>query len=339
MRSTRKTVAILHHSLVDLKKTYYSKEHFIADDDTSDIIAFVKKTLEKHHYKVQEVKIIGKDISVIKHIKADFIFNFVDSKSLEMRIARILDRMSIPHSGSSYQALYVSNNKIKSKSMLVQHRIPTPKYFFIRLKDRLTRSYIPSKFPLMLKPAFEHASVGISIHSVVTNFEQMKMHVKEMKKKHRQTIICEEFIQGKELHVTVLEKQGETIALPPSEMMVEGSRKSNKWNIYGFREKWNKDTKMYKILHFVSPPRTIPPHVVEEIRRDAIRAFYAFGFKDYARFDVRYNPKTELWYFLEGNANPGICLQEDDAMTAAIRAYGMTLEDFIMQLVRNGLPS
>jgi D-alanine-D-alanine ligase-like ATP-grasp enzyme len=96
---------------------------------------------------------------------------------------------------------------------------------------------------------------------------------------------------------------------------------------------------MYKILHFVSPPRTIPPHVVEEIRRDAIRAFYAFGFKDYARFDVRYNPKTELWYFLEGNANPGICLQEDDAMTAAIRAYGMTLEDFIMQLVRNGLSS
>ena len=157
-----------------------------------------------------------------------------------------------------------------------------------------------------------------------------------MRKDHHQTLLAEEFIPGKELQVTVLETPTKTLALPIAEIAFRGSIK-NKWNIYGFDEKWIKNTPVYKSCHFVAPPKALRDSIDSNIRKDSIRAFYALGLRDYARFDLRYNTANRQWYFLEANANAGFDPDPRDAMTASIEAHGMTLDDFVLQIVRNSL--
>lgn len=331
------TIAILYHYVPkDITDKYFSHEHVLVDNQTDDIVRYMRQLFRRRGYAVQIIKVEPEDLSGLKKLKADFVFNLVDSKKMELEIARILERLHIPYSGSSFRAIQTSNNKIKTKHVFAKNSLPTPSFTIVRLGERISRGMIPGKFPLIVKPAFEHCSIGITDNSVVTNYEQFKKTVQSLRKKHHQSLIVEEFIAGKELQVTVLETPNKTLALPIAEIAFR-SKIRNRWNIYGFDEKWSKHLPVYKNCHFVSPPKQLREDIDTQIKKDSIRAFYALGLRDYARFDLRYNPKIRQWYFLEANANAGFDPNPRDAMTASIKAHGMTLDDFVLQIVRNSI--
>lgn len=331
------TIGILYHYLpAEMQKKYFSKEHAIVDDQTDEIVHYMERLFKRRGYTVRIMKVTPDDLSALKRLRADFVFNLVDSKAMELQIARILDRLKIPHSGSSFEAIQTSNNKLRTKRLFEKNTVPTPKYTIIALKDRLKRSLVPGKFPVIVKPAFEHCSIGITNKSIALNYMQFKKIVIALRKKHNQTLLAEEFIPGKELQVTILETNNKTVALPIAEIAFRGKTK-NKWNIYGFDEKWSKHLPVYKSCHFVAPPKRIHKDIDSQIKKDSIRAFYALGLRDYARFDLRYNPKVHQWYFLEANANAGFDPDPRDAMTASIQAHGLTLDDFVLQIVNNSI--
>lgn len=333
----KRTIALLYHYVpTSVTDEYFSKEHALVDNQTDEIVQYMKRLFMRRGYLVQIIKVEPNDLSGLKKLKADFVFNLVDSKKMEMEIARILGRLHIPYSGSSFKAIQTSNNKLRTKRLFEKNALPTPKYRIITLKDRISRKLLPGKFPIIVKPAFEHCSIGITNNSIATTYEQFKKLLVRMRKEHKQALLAEEFIQGKELQVTVLETPTNTYALPIAEIAFKGKVK-NKWNIYGFDEKWTKNLAVYKSCHFIAPPKQLQSDVDSGIRKDSIRAFYALGLRDYARFDLRYNTKEEQWYFLEANANAGFDPDPRDAMTASIQAHGMTLDDFVLQIVRNSL--
>lgn len=330
------TIALLYH-FVSKKNTekYFSREHAIVDNQTHEIVDYMKRLFLKRKYGVQIIKVSPDDLSELKKLKADFVFNLVDSKAMELQIAKILDRLHIPHSGSSFDAIRATNNKIKSKRIFEKNNLPTPPYSIIRSSDRMGRSLVPSKYPVIVKPAFEHCSLGITEKSIAKNYKEFKRTVGRLRKNYS-TLLAEEFIPGKELQVTVLETAKSTEALPIAEIAFHGKMKT-KWNIYGFDEKWRKRLPVYKNCYFVAPPKRLKENIDAEIKHDAIRAFYALQLKDYARFDLRYNPKVHRWYFLEANANAGFGLTSEDAMNASIIAHGMTLDDFVLRIVNNSI--
>lgn len=331
------TIAILYHYVPkDITDAYFSSEHALVDNQTDDIVNYMRILFRKRGYKVQIIKVKPDDLSELKQLKADFVFNLVDSKKMEVEIAKILGRLHIPYSGSSFKAIQISNNKLKTKRLFEKNALPTPKYTVIHLKDRITRKLLPGKFPVIVKPAFEHCSIGITNQSIATTYQQFIKVVQRMRKAHKQALLAEEFIAGKELQVTVLETPTKTYALPIAEIAFRGKVK-NKWNIYGFDEKWTKNLAVYSSCHFVAPPKQLKKDIDNGIRKDSIRAFYALGLRDYARFDLRFNVKDNMWYFLEANANAGFDPDPRDAMTASIKAHGMTLDDFVVQIVHNSL--
>lgn len=335
--SKKRVIALLYHDVAsDVKDGYYSKEHETADEQTAEIISYIAKVLHRSRFATKVIKIGTNNVSAMKNMKVDYIFNLVDSKAMEMSVARILDRLTIPHSGSSFSALQTSSNKIKTKLLLEKQGLSVPKYSVIHLTDRITRKKIPGKFPVIIKPAFEHCSIGITVKSIATNFEQFKHIVSKLRKEFKQTLICEQFIKGEELHITVLEQNGKTIALEPA-ILELGKKAKNKWNLYGFDQKWDKEKGLMDDSNFVSPPSSVSEDSLESMRKDAIRAFYLMGFKDYARFDLRYDRKQNTWYFLEGNANPGIAPMAGDATAESLKASGLTMEKFILQIVKNSL--
>jgi D-alanine-D-alanine ligase len=332
------TIALLYHVINQSENNdNITEEHDLTDSDTIKTVKTVKKILRKRGYHIQEIKISTTDVSQIKKIKADYIFNLADSKAMEIRIANILSRMNIPYSGSPSDAISNGNNKIRTKTIFTKYHIPTPKYVIIEPGMKVTRSLLPGKFPLIVKPAFEHGSIGISQKSVITNFKQLQNTIKRIRRKIKQSLICEEFIKGKELQIMVLEKRGETVALPPSEMIYHGKNKS-KWNIYGFIEKWYLESEKSKNISFIAPPKSISDMLISKIQRDAIKAFYAMNFRDYARFDIRYNITSKKWYFLEGNPNPGLSSNPEDAATSSMLACDLSFEEFILTIVHNTIP-
>lgn len=331
------TIAILYHYVPkEVTDTYFSADHALVDNQTDEIVHYMRRLFRRRGFNVQVIKVKPDDLSELKNLKADFVFNLVDSKKMELEIARVLGRLHIPYSGSSFKAIQMSNNKLKTKHMFEKNALPTPKYKVIHLKDRVSRRLLPGKFPVIVKPAFEHCSIGITNKSIATTYEQFKKIVTRMRKAHNQALLAEEFIAGKELQVTVLETPTKTYALPIAEIAFRGKIK-NKWNIYGFDEKWTKNMPVYSSCHFVAPPKELRQDIDNGIRKDSIRAFYALGLRDYARFDLRFSTKDNMWYFLEANANAGFDPDPRDAMTASIKAHGMTLDDFVVQIVRNSL--
>lgn len=332
-----KTIALVYHYVPkNITDTYFSHEHAVVDNQTDEIVQYMHRLFRKRGFRVQIIKVSPDDLTNLKKLKANFVFNLVDSKAMELQIARILDRLKIPHSGSNFDAIRTSNNKLRTKKLFEKSTLPTPKYSIIGLHERIQRSMIPGKFPVIAKPAYEHCSIGITNKSIACNYTQFKTLIQRLRKKHRQTILVEEFIPGKELQVTVLEMKNKTVALPIAEIAFRGKAK-NKWNIYGFDEKWSKNMAVYKSCHFVAPPKQLKTDIDSQIKKDSIRAFYALGLRDYARFDLRYNPKVRQWYFLEANANAGFDPDPRDAMTASIQAHGMTLDDFVLQIVKNSI--
>ena len=332
-----KTIALLYHYVPkSITDKYFSHEHSLVDNQTDEIVRYMERLFRRRGFRVQIIKVSPEDLTNLKKLKAHFVFNLVDSKAMELQIARILDRLKIPHSGSNFDAIRTSNNKLRTKKLFEKNTLPTPKYSIISLRERISRSMIPGKFPVIAKPAYEHCSIGITNKSIATNYTQFKALIKRLRNKHRQTILVEEFIPGKELQVTVLEMKNKTVALPIAEIAFRGKVK-NKWNIYGFDEKWSKNMAVYKSCHFVAPPKQLKTDIDSQIKKDSIRAFYALGLRDYARFDLRYNPKVRQWYFLEANANAGFDPDPRDAMTASIQEHGMTLDDFVLQIVKNSI--
>lgn len=336
-RNHKHTIALLYHYVPeDITDAYFSKEHALVDNQTDEIVHYMKRLFTRRGFKVQIIKVEPDDLSGLKELKADFVFNLVDSKKMELEIARILGRLHIPYSGSSFKAIQTSNNKLRTKRLFEKNALPTPKYRVIYLHDRISRKLLPGKFPIIVKPAFEHCSIGITNNSIATTYGQFKKLVQSMRGTHKQALLAEEFISGKELQVTVLETPTETYALPIAEIAFKGKTK-NKWNIYGFDEKWTKNLAVYKSCHFIAPPKKLQQDIDSGIRKDSIRAFYALGLRDYARFDLRFSTKEKQWYFLEANANAGFDPDPRDAMTASIQAHGMTLDDFVLQIVRNSI--
>lgn len=334
----RKIIALLYHYVSKkIKQKYFSREHKIVDNQTDGIVQYMARLFRRHKFSVQIIKVEPNDLSGLRRLRAHFVFNLVDSKAMELQMAKILDRLKIPHSGSSFEAIQTNNNKIRTKKLFQKSNLPTPRYSVIAPHDRLRRSLLPSKFPLIIKPAFEHCSIGITDRSIAVNWRQVKQIVKELREKYHQTLLMEQFIHGKELQVTVLETPTKTFAFPIAEIAFRHSRKQNKWNIYGFDEKWSKHVPIYKDCKFIAPAKALDRKIDNQIKKDAIRAFYALGLRDYGRFDLRYNPDNRKWYFLEANANAGFDPDPRDAMTASVRAHGMTLDDFAMQIVRNSL--
>jgi len=333
----KRTIALVYHYVPkQITDEYFSKQQALVDNQTDEIVDYMHRLFIRRGYRVQIIKVSPDNLTALKDIKADFVFNLVDSKAMEVRIAKILDRLHIPHSGATLEGIKTSNNKVRSKRLFEKNNLPTPKYTLIYPNTHMSRSLVPSKFPVIVKPAFEHCSIGITDHSIASTYEQFKSVIRALRKKHDQSLIAEEFIPGKELQVTVLETPDKTVALPIAEIAFRSTFK-NKWNIYGFDEKWSKNLPAYKSCHFVAPPKRLNTDIDSQIKRDSIRAFYALGLKDYARFDLRYNPKRHQWYFLEANANAGFDPDTRDAMTVSIIAHGMTLDDFVLQIVKNSI--
>lgn len=264
-----------------------------------------------------------------KRNSPDVVFNLVeyyhDKPTLEMNFACLLQMMDIPYTGAPPMALATCQRKVIAKSILSGMGINTPRFRVVSHADE-TRA-IDLRFPLIVKPSMEDASLGIEDESVVSDKKQLYERVQFILERFKQKVLIEEFIDGRELNVAVIGDRSPRV-LPISEIDFS-LMPSHLNNIVSYQAKWDPYHEAYHMARPICP--SILPKEVELKAKDlALRAFTTLGARDYARVDMRLSKNNEL-FVLEINPNPD--LTEDAGFMRSSKAAGYSFRRTLKRIV------
>ena len=252
----------------------------------------------------QEYEFIEADENIVdnlKKVKPDLVFNRAEGikgESRESHVPAILEMVGIPYVGSNVLTTAIGLNKTWAKKCLAYHKVLTPRFKTITKISEIKNFDVP--FPVILKPNEEGSSMGINEDNVVKSLPELEKKLNSMLQTYQQSILVEQFIQGREFSVGLLGKAGNSpevlsiveidFSLLPKEI----------GNVFGQRAKT-----MYDSLdHYVCPAK-ISKELKKRLDTISLNIWNLLDIRDFGRIDFRMTAKNQI-YFLEINPLPGM---------------------------------
>ncbi|HUN65705.1 MAG TPA: ATP-grasp domain-containing protein [Bacteroidota bacterium] len=273
---------------------------------------------------------ITRFVSFLKDEQPDVIFNLCESvgnESIhEMHAVGIYELMGIPYTGSDPLTLGTALNKSRVKEILLYHGLPTPRFQVIRSPMKI----VPDenlRYPLIVKPSREDASIGIDSNSIVNSAEELRKRVRYIFRQFDQPALVEEYIDGRELNVAIMGNK-KPVAFPISEIDMSTLPKEFH-RIISYNAKWMKGTVEYEHTRGICPA-PLTPALEASIKEMALKAYQVIGCRDYARVDFRLS-KDHQPFILEVNPNPDI--SDDAGFARSAKTFGYSFEDLIGKII------
>ncbi len=279
-------------------------------------------------------------IAYLRERRPDVVFNLVeylrDDAGLEVAVAGLYELLQVPYTGAAPLALGLCQRKGTTKQLLLANGVRTPRFHLLEGPNLRRRHGL--HFPMIVKPSREDASVGVEADSVVYEPEKLHARIAYCYEEYGTPILVEEFIEGRELHISVLGNDP-PVALPLLEYELSGLP-ADMPRIISYASKWDPLQEEYHHVHSICPAKV--SRAVERRAKDAALAAYRLtSCRDYARIDARLSKDGKV-YILEVNPNPD--LTEDvsfmESAAAAGMTFGRTLRAIVdMALARRPQPS
>lgn len=252
--------------------------------------------------------------------KPDLVFNLVDTvkgkERLQPAIPGALELSNIQYTGAGMRGLVVGNDRHLFKQLLIAHDIPTPDYKLMR--DM--RSKIPDSLgmPLIVKLNESGGSVGIDNHAVKENKAGVEKKVAKMLEIYRIPVIVEKFISGPEITAVIFDDgRKKHVVLGQKVFHIKPDGKHEFTSIESYES-----MRAYKY-------KVPDPEVEDKIVPLVTRAFDALGYRDYAKFDIRWDNENWIPYFIDCNPNTAFGPDIGLPMTEVWAMYGV---DFVTVL-------
>jgi D-alanine-D-alanine ligase len=246
---------------------------------------------------------------------------------MEMNVAAMYELFGIAYTGTPTLALGLALDKAMTKSIFVATGVPTPRHQLFHRDDERVDSRL--RFPLIVKPVHEDASIGIDANSIVRDSDSLRRRVHFILNEFEQPALAEEFINGRELNVAVVgTSDGDLTTLPISEITFHNVPEGQP-HIVSYEAKWVEESPLYKTTIPECPAR-LPEQVEVDARRIALDAARAIGLRDYGRVDMRLDGANNL-FVLEANPNPDI--SEDAGFMRAAYTSGRTYAGTINEIL------
>ena len=267
----------------------------------------------------------------VREINPDVLINLCEGyygrPQWESNVAGIFELLGLSFTGNAAKTLAFCQDKFKAKAVLRAAGLPTAPAQLMLTGDEP----LELRFPVIVKPNSEDASLGIYPDSVVKDEEALRRQVRRCLDSYRQPVLVEAFIDGREFNVSVMEN-GAPKALPVSEIDFSAMPKEMP-KILGYEAKWFEDNPLYQ----KTPP--VCPAAIDDDLRDklqglAVAAFRTMGCRDYARVDFRMDAKGRP-FVLEVNPNPDISTNAGYAR--ALKAAGIEYAAFWGVMVKNAV--
>jgi D-alanine-D-alanine ligase len=257
------------------------------------------------------------------------IFNLVEALGGDGRmihfVPAVLGVAGFAYTGADSDAIYLSSQKVLAKKLMRLSEIPTPAYF--------TRSDVlnDSDETWIVKSVWEHASFGMDDGCVVKGTEAARARMADSETEFGGEWFTEQFVDGREFNISVLEQDGQPHILPIAEMTFV-DYPQGKPRIVGYAAKWDENAPEYKATRRTFP--SLSDQEREQLRAIVHQCWAAFGLRGYARVDLRIDSSGKPWV-LEINANP--CLAQDAGFAAAARQSGLHYINLIERVVTAAL--
>lgn len=303
------------------------------DEDTKISAQEVAEALTEKGTDCTLIPISEDTIGSIATVKADVIVNLIEWDGLDLsltdRAMQILESLGIAFTGSNRKSVLLANDKQTMKTRLEESHLPTPAWQIFAHGDETISHDLP--YPAIVKLVLEHCSIGLSSFALVSNERNLRKQVKERQEKFHQAVLVEEYIEGREFQVTLLEDSRKVLMLPPAEIVFH--RKNNQPTFLTYESRWTPEHPEYDAS--TVDVAMLSDHQVKYLEEICVKAFRAFSFRDYSRIDIRM--RDDEFFILEANANPGLGDDEDYGMTVSYKAAGMTFADFVWEIVNSAL--
>ena len=200
-------------------------------------------------------------------------------------------------------------DKRVSKSLAQNKGIKTPNWITLDKKEEIPNS-IELTYPLVVKPSREGSSIGLSI---IRDSSQLKEAVNAARQ-HTGVVLIEEYIQGKEITVSVIGNETYPIVeiIPSNEF-------------YDYQCKYTSGMSEYLC------PADIPENKTSDIQAIALQIHTMMGCRHYSRVDFRIDNNGDA-YFLEINTLPG--MTSTSLFPKSAKAHGISFNDLIAKIIQ-----
>ncbi len=312
----------------NLKKKDETKPcDYFSEFDSQDTVNSIIAALKVKGHNVEAIDAERLDLfSYFRKNRVDMVFNIAEGqrgKFRESEVPAILDYFNIPYTGSNTFSLALALNKALTKKILKAEYIPTPRFqVFSSGSERLNPDL---KFPLIVKPNCEGSAKGINSSNVVNTEDALFKKIKETISTYKQNALVEEFIDGKELTVGILEN-GKTTILPILEIDFSNCKHSGEY-FYSWRMKEYQGNRKLGLLPTFHCPARLDKDTETKVKEVALRTHRAVGCFDISRTDIRLS-NDNIPYVLEINPLPGLNPRESN-FTLMAYAAGIKYEDLI----------
>lgn len=281
--------------------------------------ASVLECLARLGHEVETLAVYDNVTAIVEKLKAcapDLVFNLTESflhdRSHEPNIPALLDLMKVRYTGSGPDALMLCKDKALAKKVLAYHHVRLPNFVVSRQTHPL-RHLRRFTYPAFVKPVGEESSDGISKASFARDESEALERVKYVHQKFNCDVLIEEYIEGRELYLSVLGNHRLTV-FPPREIFFEQMPEDApkfatyhaKWN-EKYREKWGIKN---------GPAKELPERVPQHLEQLAKKVYRLLKIRGFGRIDVRLTPAGEV-FVIEANPNPSLAEDEDFAQSAA----------------------
>ena len=234
------------------------------------------------------------------HVVFNLVEFFHNDLHREGAVAGFYELYRVPYTGAPPFCLSLCRRKSLTKHVLLQNGLATPK--FIVLERPFVEPDHGLRYPLIIKPGLQDGSAGVEIGSVVQDYARLLIQLEEIFPRFGAPILVEEFVEGKELHVSIL-GNNPPVALPIIEYDFSELYADHPPMIT-YDIKWNPLVLPYHKVHSICPAR-IDKATERLVMKQALKAYAVTYCRDYARVDLRLG-KDGVPYILEVNPNPDL---------------------------------
>jgi D-alanine-D-alanine ligase len=305
-----------------------------ARDDIRDIAENIVRILAAAGHRAHGLGVTDDIAGAVRAIQAQapvVVFNLCESihgdNRFESLIPLHLDLAGIAYTGSDPFALSLALRKHKVKEVLRARGVATPRG---TLLTEPSDGDLDLAYPLIVKPAREDASVGIASGSVVRDPAALAARVKHVTLHYQQPALVEEYVEGREIYVSLLGRLGDRPQVFPFFEIDFSDMPPDRPRIVSFEAKWVEASVEYK---GTKPVRCkgLSEALEARIASTALAAFDALELRDYARVDFRLTDDGNP-YVIDVNPN---CDLSDLAggYSKAAKAGGLNYRDLILRIV------
>lgn len=286
-------------------------------------------------WQAEHRKFTGDLQPILDELRADppgFIFNIVEGFLATDRLAfmatAVYETARVPFAGSGTFGLMAGTDKIIAKRLLTEAGIPTPQH-----AEAPNWAALDEDRRYIVKAIAEHASLGLDAGAVVKGRAAVEARAAAYEAQHKAKVFAEEYIEGREFNVAMIETADGPRVLPLAEMDFSGFPEG-KPRIIDYAAKWKEESFEYLHTNRRFIDENAEAGLAAKLTATALKVWRMFDLGGWARVDFRIDDAGEP-LVIDINVNPDI--SHDAGLAAAAARAGISYPALLDGIVQAGL--